>query len=62
MALTARFPGTPCTECDELIAVGEQIVGSDPGWRHVACPDPLTVEHAPCPVCFLVHPVGRCDR
>lgn len=63
MALTARFPGTPCTECGDLIEPGEQIEGADPGWRHVECPDVAgVVERPACPVCFLVHPEGKCDR
>lgn len=62
MSLTARFPGTPCTDCGDLIEVGEQIEGADPGWRHVACPDPLDTEHPPCSTCFLIHPEGKCDR
>lgn len=62
MSLTARFPGTPCTECDELIHVGDEIEGSDPGWRHVACPDPLADDNPVCADCFLTHPEGKCDR
>lgn len=61
MSLTARFPGE-CEECDEPIRPGELVEGADPGWRHVVCPDPLQVEQPACPVCFLVHPVGKCDR
>ena len=62
MPLTARFPGTPCTECGDLIAVGEQIEGADPGWQHVQCPDTTDDQGTPCPTCFLIHPEGKCDR
>jgi hypothetical protein len=62
MTLIARFPGTPCAECDESIHVGDEIEGADPGWKHTTCPDPLASSNPVCPECFLTHPEGKCDR
>lgn len=71
MTLMARFSGT-CRECGGRWQPGD-LIRSDattgngvPIWQHATCPDdvadPLAAEYPACPVCFLVHPVGKCDR
>ena len=70
MTLMARYSGT-CFECGGRWQPGDLIWcdGQDnrgvPIWQHATCPppvDPLAVEHPACPVCFLTHPEGKCDR
>lgn len=60
-AFAARWTGF-CTDCEEGIRPGEQIVtdGHD-GYEHVRCrqePRPNPV----CQTCWLTHPEGACDR
>lgn len=71
MTLIARYSGT-CPACGLHWQPGDLIrargAEDDPewpwsaAWEHAVCPDPLAVEHPVCPVCFLVHPEGKCDR
>ena len=69
MTIPARFSGV-CPDCGERWQPGDLIRsdgrerGGLPIWTHAVCPDPL-VDHLigrPCPVCWLVHPEGACDR
>ena len=67
MTLMARYSGT-CLECGgrwqpgDLIRSDAQDNHGVPIWQHAACPNPLVAEHPACPVCFLTHPEGKCDR
>ncbi len=64
MTFAARFPGR-CVSCDERIHEGDPIRMTDDGAVHDDCeaaaPEPVR-EHPVCPVCWLTHPEGACDR
>jgi hypothetical protein len=64
MAWETRYSGV-CADCGSHFPEGA-LIKSRPGlltgYVHDVCPDPLAVERPPCPVCFLVHPDGACDR
>ena len=66
----ARFPGT-CGLCEERIHEGDPIRPTEQGeessttFVHADCEaaaPPEPVEHPVCPVCWLTHPAGVCDR
>ena len=69
MTIPARYSGV-CPECDERWQPGDLIRadsyphGELPTWKHAVCPDPLTdkLVLTACPVCWLAHPEGACDR
>jgi hypothetical protein len=71
VSIPARYSGF-CPECGERWQPGDLIrceertgsPGADPAWKHAVCPDPLLdrLIGKPCPVCWLVHPEGVCDR
>lgn len=60
----ARYPGQ-CVACGGRIREGDPIAMTDEGARHGDCdaaePAPAR-EHPVCPVCWLTHPEGACDR
>ena len=64
MSFPARYPGR-CSECLERIYEGDHIEMTDRGAVHADCdhaaPPPERTQAA-CPVCFLTHPEGKCDR
>lgn len=63
MSFPARYSGA-CASCGDRIHEGDQIEMSDAGAVHATCPDPLEVtdRNPLCTVCWLVHPIGACDR
>lgn len=61
----ARYPGR-CPACDERIHVGDPLTFRDGGYTvHEDC-ESIDVqdrpELEPCPVCWLTHQDGACDR
>lgn len=71
MSVMARYSGT-CGECGGRWEPGDLIrseayePGTLPTWQHAVCPDDATWPDGPypmaCGTCWLVHPVGACDR
>ena len=69
MAFPARCPGH-CEACSERIREGDMIRYGSPtsGDRRIIHDDCDQYQSAPrrehpvCPVCWLVHPEGTCDR
>lgn len=67
MTVMARYSGV-CPDCGErwqpgdLIRANKTKPGDLPEWRHVVCLDPLETTNKACPVCWLTHPEGACDR
>jgi len=69
MTIMARYSGV-CPECGERWQPGDLIraqmgdYGVIDHWQHAVCPDPITdgLIGTACPVCWLVHPEGECDR
>lgn len=74
MTIPARYSGT-CPDCGGRWQPGDLIRShvDTPGqsgywqsgyWAHASCPDddPLAVDNPVCPVCWLTHPAGACDR
>ena len=69
MTIPARYSGV-CPECGERWQPGDLIRADKyhdngvPVWTHAVCPDPITdgLVGTACPVCWLVHPEGVCDR
>jgi hypothetical protein len=67
MTLQARYSGV-CPACGGRWAPGDFIRTPEGGdaWEHAVCPDAavddLTPTHPACPVCWLTHPAGACDR
>lgn len=69
MSVEARWPGT-CPDCGYRWAAGDLIRtdGHNRQWKHAECPDDPAELPAPakpnplCPVCWLEHPEGACDR
>lgn len=63
--LIARYSGW-CANCDERYLEGTPIRRNADGWVHDNCRvfEPSTVRsgEVACPDCFLIHPVGKCDR
>lgn len=61
----ARFAGR-CQACQERIYVDDPIRMTDDGAVHDDCTNAPRasepVEHPVCPVCWLTHPAGACDR
>lgn len=64
----ARYPGS-CAECGGPIEPGQAIAYAGAigplAPVHWECPpEPPTVRpgEVSCPVCFLIHPAGECDR
>ena len=62
---SARYPGK-CAACGERYPSATSIRRSDDGsYIHADCtehePKPL-IEGEACPVCWLRHPEGACDR
>jgi len=61
MTLMARYSGE-CPECGSRWQAGDLIrADEDRQWKHALCPTPRP-ENPVCPDCFLVHPIGACDR
>ena len=66
-AFPARYNGR-CGSCDERIREGDLIrfdMNSDSNFVHDDCAEAAPVERPEPPVCttcWLVHPVGVCDR
>ena len=72
MTIKARYSGT-CPKCgerwqpDDLIRSDFKVPGRYPIWTHATCPnvpdpDALRPGETVCTDCWLVHPVGACDR
>lgn len=73
MALMARYSGV-CPDCGgrwqpgDLIRAEATKLGEMPTWTHAVCPDDLTdalmlrANESVCQTCWLVHPLGACDR
>lgn len=61
----ARYQGR-CCSCGEPVGEGDLIQMVDGQSVHAECFDsvaePERLEPPPCPVCWLAHPVGGCDR
>lgn len=65
MSFLARYVGI-CRACDDTISVGDDVrYNLRAEIVHVACPDPTSSAQpgeTVCPVCWLIHPEGECDR
>ena len=65
MSFPARYT-TPCDDCDVLIQPEDHIAFNDSGEVvHALCPRPAGVVRpgeVSCTTCFLIHPIGACDR
>ena len=61
----ARYAGT-CDDCGGRIAPGDRVgYNAAQELVHWECPpEPPAVRPGEerCPVCFLIHPAGACDR
>lgn len=57
---------TRCGACEAAIRIGDLIGRTEDGeWVHASCVDEddrSSHQPDPCPVCWLVHPIGACDR
>ncbi len=64
MAFPARYPGR-CRACEGSIRIDDQIRMTDDGPVHDNCAEDVFSHHhdvPACPVCWLTHPEGACDR
>ena len=59
--MKARYVGV-CQDCDGVIRINDEVRREKYGWVHVECDSPHKVKEVACLVCFLIHPVGACDR
>ena len=53
---------TECSDCEDMIFPGEEIVNISGDFSHVDCVPDVKLEGKVCDICWLVHPEGACDR
>lgn len=61
---SARYPGK-CADCGDWYPTATSIKHTDGGYVHADCDDQPArepIEGTACPVCWLRHPEGECDR
>lgn len=62
MSFPANYDGD-CANCPERIREGEEIIMVNNLAQHADCPMAHVEQRGEaCPVCFLIHPAGSCDR
>ena len=62
--MIAKYPGE-CPGCEQTFQPGTPIRIEGGDWYHEACPPPaeeVKPGEEACPVCWLIHPKGECDR